>query len=138
MVDLRLWMLGFGLLIGLAFPFVVVLLGAGLVWVSTMPAVSALGLFLGGLGTAGLWPIGLAVALQTAPKAPFQASARATLGSGFAVLLAPSALGLAADKVGVVGAWTIIPALAVAALVVVAITPRAAAQDLQAEDRIVS
>lgn len=27
MVDLRLWMLGFGLLIGLAFPFVVVLLG---------------------------------------------------------------------------------------------------------------
>ena len=26
-VDLRLWMLGFGLLIGLAFPFVVVLLG---------------------------------------------------------------------------------------------------------------
>jgi hypothetical protein len=27
MLDLRLWMLGFGLLIGLAFPFVVVLLG---------------------------------------------------------------------------------------------------------------
>ena len=122
----------------LAGGLVVVLIGAGLVWVSTTPAVSALGLFLGGLGTAGLWPIGLAVALQTAPKASLQASARATLGSGFAVLLAPSALGLAADKVGVVGAWAIIPALAVAALVVVAITPRAAAQDLQAEDRIVS
>jgi fucose permease len=122
----------------LAGGLVVALLGAGLVWISTTPAVSALGLFLGGLGSAGLWPIGLAVALQTAPKAPLQASARATLGSGFAVLLAPSALGLAADKVGVVAAWTIIPALAVAALVVVAITPRAAAQELQAEDRIAS
>jgi fucose permease len=102
---------------------VVVLVGAVLIWVSNIPAISALGLLLGGLGTAGLWPIGLTVALQTAPKAQLQASARSTLGSGFAVLLAPSALGLAADAVGVVAAWTIIPILAIAALAVVAITP---------------
>lgn len=102
---------------------VVVLVGAVLIWVSNIPAISALGLLLGGLGTAGLWPIGLTVALQTAPKAQLQASARSTLGSGVAVLLAPSALGLAADAVGVVAAWTIIPILTIAALAVVAITP---------------
>lgn len=103
---------------------VVVLAGSCLVWVSTMPVLSGLGLFLGGLGTAGMWPVGLSVALQIASKAQLQAAARASLASGFAVLLAPSALGLAADYVGVAGAWTIIPGLAVAALVLVAITPR--------------
>jgi fucose permease len=101
-----------------------VLVGASLMWVSTMPIVSGIGLFVGGLGTAGLWPIGLTVALQSAPKAPLQAAARATLGSGFAVLLAPSALGLAADAVGVVSAWPIVLGLAVAGLAVVAFTPR--------------
>jgi hypothetical protein len=43
-----------------------------------------------------------------------------------AVLLAPSTLGLASDAVGVVGAWPIILALAVAALGVLAATPRPA------------
>jgi MFS family permease len=108
----------------LAAGLAVVIAGAFLVWASTMPALSALGLFLGGFGTAGLYPIGLFVALQSAARTPFEAAARATLASGFAVLLAPSALGLAADGIGVVGAWTIIPALALAALAVVAITPR--------------
>ena len=102
---------------------VVILVGAGLIWVSIVPAISALGLLLGGLGTAGLWPIGMAVALHSAPRSPVKAAARATLASGIAVLVAPSALGLAADVVGVVAAWTIIPALAVAALVLLAVTP---------------
>jgi len=103
----------------------IVLVGATLIWVSTLPLLAGLGLFLGGLGTAGLWPIGIAVALQIAPKAQFEASARATLGSGFAVLIAPSALGLLADQVGVVSAWPVILLVAAAALVVVAVTPPA-------------
>jgi MFS family permease len=102
----------------------VALAGSGLVWVSTLPVLSGIGLFLGGLGTAGVWPVGLSAALQIAPKAQLQAAARASLASGFAVLLAPSALGLAADYVGVAGAWTIIPGLAVAALAVLAVMPR--------------
>ncbi|MGZ6272691.1 MAG: MFS transporter [Candidatus Limnocylindrales bacterium] len=102
-----------------------VLVGATLIWVSTVPALAGLGLFLGGLGTAGLWPIGVAVALQIAPKAQFEASARATLASGFAVLIAPSALGLLADEVGVVSAWPVILLVAAAAVVVVAVTPPA-------------
>ena len=104
------------------------MLGAGLVWVSTTPAVSALGLFLGGLGTAGLWPVGLTVAFTSSPGAHLEASARATLASGLAVLVAPSALGLASDAVGVVSAWLIIIALAAVALAVLAVTPRRPAQ----------
>ena len=109
----------------LAAGLVVVLAGSSLVWVSTLPVLSGIGLFLGGLGTSGMWPVGLSAALQIAPRAQMQAAARASLASGFAVLLAPSALGLAADIVGVAGAWAIIPGLALAALAVLAVTPRA-------------
>jgi len=100
------------------------MIGAGVVWISTTPALSALGLFLGGLGTAGLWPVGLSVAFASSPEAQLEASARATLGSGVAVLVAPSALGLASDAVGVVSAWLIIIALAAVALAVLTVTPR--------------
>ena len=111
----------------LAAGLVVVLVGAGLMWVSTLPLLSGVGLFVGGLGLAPVWPVGLTVALQTAPAAPLSAAARSTLASGTAVLLAPSALGLASDFVGVAGAWPIILLLACAALVVLAVTPRVAA-----------
>lgn len=110
----------------LATGLVVVLVGAGLTWISTLPILSGIGLFAGGLGLAPLWPVGLTVALQSAPRAPLSAAARSTLASGTAVLLAPSTLGLASDLVGVAGAWPIIMALAVAALMVLAITPRPA------------
>jgi predicted MFS family arabinose efflux permease len=104
----------------------IVLVGSGLVWVSTVPILSGLGLFVGGLGTSPCWPVGLTAALQSAPRAPVSAAARSTLASGVAVLLAPSTLGLASDAVGVVGAWPIIIALALAALGVLAVTPRPA------------
>jgi MFS family permease len=108
----------------LATGLVVAMAGATLVWVSTVPVLSGLGLLIGGLGTAALYPVGLTVALQIAPKAQFEAAARATLASGFAVLLAPSVLGLVADAVGVISAWPIVLGLAASALVVLAITPR--------------
>jgi fucose permease len=101
-----------------------ILIGASLTWMSTVPVMSAIGLFLGGLGTAALYPVGITVALQNAPGAHLEAAARLTLASGVAVLLAPSILGLASDVVGVVAAWPIILALAVAALLVLAVTPR--------------
>jgi MFS family permease len=104
---------------GLAAIFV----GGGLVWLSSNQVVSGLGLCLSGLGAAGMWPLGVTVALQSAPDAQMQASARTTLASGLAVLLAPSALGLVADKVGILVAWPTILGLAAAALVVLAVTP---------------
>lgn len=108
----------------LAAGFCVGMLGAGLVWAAPVPILAAAGLFLGGLGIAGMWPIGIALALQESPNAHFEASARATLASGTAVLVAPSALGLLADQVGVVSAWPIILVMGVAGLAVLAATPR--------------
>ena len=111
----------------LAVGLAVVVVGAALVWASTTPVLSGIGLFAGGLGLAPVWPVGLTVALQSAPAAPLSAAARATLASGIAVLLAPSSLGLASDVIGVVGAWSIVLFLGIAALVVLAVTPRPAA-----------
>ncbi len=102
----------------------IVIAGAGLVWLSRVPALSGLGLFLGGAGTAGLFPIGMAIAFEKAGRAKYEAAARGTLASGLAVLVAPSALGLASDAVGVATAWPIILLLAVAGLAVLAATPR--------------
>jgi MFS family permease len=109
----------------LAAGLLIVLAGAGLVRVSTLPLLSGLGLFIGGIGTSGLFPIGMALAMDRAGRARFEAAARATLAAGLAVLFAPSALGLASDAVGVANAWPIIMLMATAGLVVLALTPRA-------------
>jgi MFS family permease len=109
----------------LAAGLVVVLAGTGLVWAAPTPILAGIGLFVAGLGLAGMWPIGVAVALQDSSKASYEAAARATLASGVAVLVAPSLLGLLSDHVGVVSAWPIILLMAAAGLAVLAITPRA-------------
>jgi MFS family permease len=104
------------------------MIGSVLVWVSHVPAISGVGLFLGGAGTAGLFPIGMAMALELGGRAKFEAAARGTLASGVAVLLAPSMLGLASDAVGVSTAWPIILLLAFGALGVLSITPHGDAE----------
>jgi predicted MFS family arabinose efflux permease len=101
--------------------------GGSLIWVSSDQAVSGLGLLVGGLGTAGMWPLGVTLALQDAPGAQLQAAARATLASGVAVLVAPSALGLIGDGIGVVSAWPAIMMMAVTGLVLLAVAPTASA-----------
>ena len=104
----------------LAGGLVVAMIGAGVVWASSIAALSGLGLFLGGLGTAVLYPVGLNVALQAAPHAQMTAAARAAFGTGIALLVAPSALGLASDTLGLMAAWAIIPGIALVGLLVVA------------------
>ncbi|HEX7592318.1 MAG TPA: hypothetical protein VF375_10240, partial [Candidatus Limnocylindrales bacterium] len=110
----------------MALGLAIILVGTGLIWVSTSVIVSGLGLFLGGLGTSGLWPLGITIAMQGAPKAQMQAAARAALASGLAALVAPSGLGLLSDEVGVVSAWPVILILAAAGLVILAVTPASA------------
>ena len=113
----------------LAAGFGVVLVGAGLTWIATAPALSGLGLFFGGCGVACLWPVGVSVAVHTAGVGQLQAAARATLGSGLAILVAPAGLGLAADSVGVVAAWPIILGMAACGLGVVGLASRVATEE---------
>jgi MFS family permease len=96
---------------------VVALLGTLLAWAAGSVELAGLGIFLGGLGTGFLYPLGVAVTLAMVPWLQDRGSARLILASGVAILVSPFALGLAADSSGVSTAWLLIPALCLAALV---------------------
>ncbi len=108
----------------LAGGLVAAIAGAGLTWISAVPVLSGIGLFVGGCGVSVQWPVGVTIAMHTAGAGQLQASARATLGSGLAILIAPAMLGLAGDAFGVAVAWPIIIGIAVCDLAVVAAANR--------------
>ncbi len=99
--------------------------GASIAWVSTTPALSGFGLFVAGLGVAGLYPLGVAAALAAAPGRLTLAGTRLTLASGTAVIAAPFALGIVADAAGVETGWGLVIVLAAVALVLVLAFPAA-------------
>ncbi len=74
------------------------------------------GLFLVGLGVAPIYPLTLALAVESAGPQASLASARSTLASGGAILLMPALLGAIADAVGLRRAMAVVPALALLAL----------------------
>ena len=69
------------------------------------------GLFVTGLGAAILYPLILSLAMGTAPDNTVQASARATLASGTAILTLPLVLGRLADAVGIRSAYGVVALL---------------------------
>ena len=85
--------------------------GAIVLWIGTAPPVSGFGLFLGGLGISGIYPLGASLALAHAPDAPIRASARLTAASGSAIFTAPLVLGLVTQAAGVVVAWLLVFAM---------------------------
>lgn len=98
--------------IGLA----VALLGSLLAWSSQAVGPATLGIYLGGVGTGFLYPLGVTVALALVPGFQDRGSARLILASGVAILVAPFVLGLAADATSVSVAWLLVPALCLGAL----------------------
>ncbi len=102
------WLMRFGL--------TVALVGSLLAWTAQGIPLAVLGIYLGGVGTGFLYPLGISVTLALVPGSEDRASARAILASGLAILAAPFALGLAADISGVATAWLMVPALCIAAL----------------------
>ena len=101
------------------------LVGALAAWVSTVPLLSAAGLFVAGVGVAVLYPVGIAAALAVAPRQLAAAGARLTLASGVAILVAPLALGAIADLTGVVAGWALVIALALVAFAISRRLPKA-------------
>ena len=85
--------------------------GAVVLWLGTDPLVSGLGLFLGGLGISGIYPLAASLALAHAPDAPVRASARLTAASGGAIFTAPVLLGVVAQVAGVVVGWLLVFAM---------------------------
>jgi MFS family permease len=95
---------------------VVALVGSLLAWAAGIVWLAALGIYLGGLGTGFLYPLGVTVALALVPNLQDRGSARLILASGVAILVSPFVLGLAADVTGVSTAWLLIPAFCIAAI----------------------
>lgn len=94
----------------------VALAGSLLAWSAGSVGIAALGIYLGGLGTGFLYPLGVSVALALVPGIQDRASSRLILASGVAILVSPFALGVAADVAGVAVAWLLVPAFCLAAL----------------------
>ncbi len=66
------------------------------------------GLFITGLGVASLYPLILSLAIGASNNNPIQASARATLASGAAILTLPLVLGRLADALGIGPAYGVV------------------------------
>jgi fucose permease len=82
--------------------------GFGLFWSAGTAMLGMLGLFVTGLGVAGLYPLILALSIGVARNDTVQASARATLASGTAILLLPLVLGRLADNFGIRQAYGVV------------------------------
>lgn len=92
------------------------------VWSSHVVALSALGLFITGLGVANLYPVTLAMVLAAGRGQTDLAAARAQLAVGVAVASAPLVLGALADGIGIRSAFAIEPVLIVIAAALFGIT----------------
>jgi len=88
------------------------------------------GLLVTGLGVASLYPLILSLAIGTAPDNTVQASARATLASGAAILTLPLVLGRLADAVGIRPAYGVVALLLVGVFLIIQFAgrPRALTQ----------
>jgi hypothetical protein len=93
------------------------------VWASSSYALSVVAMLVGGIGLGILYPFTAAVTLATATSQPTLASARLVLATAMALLVSPFVLGVAADGVGVVIAWLLIPVLCVIALLLTLLRP---------------
>ncbi len=82
-----------------------------LFWLAGTALPGLAGLFVTGLGVAGLYPLLLSLAIGAADNDTVQASARATLASGTAILALPLTLGRLADLTGIRPAYGIVGVL---------------------------
>jgi fucose permease len=102
-----------------------VLVAAGgflLFWMTGTVVLSLAGLFLTGLGVAGLYPLLLSLAMGVAHNNTVLAGARATLASGTAILALPLVLGRLADMFGIQLAYGVVGILLIGILLIVLLT----------------
>jgi len=82
------------------------------------------GLFFTGLGVASLYPLLLSLAIGAADGNTVQASARATLASGTAILALPLVLGRLADAFGIHSAYSVVLVLLISVFLISQIAGR--------------
>lgn len=92
-----------------------------ILWSATTTPVALLGLVVTGLGYGAQYPLSIALVLRASEGRPDKAQARATLGAGGAVGVAPFLLGALADRFGPHNAFLLVPALIVIGALAVAL-----------------
>ena len=95
-------------------------------WMAANPLLAEAGLFVTGLGVAGLYPLILSLAIGASAGKTVQASARATLASGTGSFALPLVLGRLADAVGIRLAYGVVILLLASAFLIVQFTVRLA------------
>ncbi|MBA3350489.1 MAG: MFS transporter [Actinobacteria bacterium] len=91
------------------------LAGFPLLWLAPTPVAGMLGLSLAGLGVGSVYPLGVSLAVSSAPGRVERATARLALGAAGAILIAPFVLGALADVAGIAGAFgVVLPMLLIA------------------------
>ena len=96
----------------------IVIVGFPLFWLPRFAPLNIFGLFVAGLGIANLFPLTLAAATNVAPLHANKASARVSMASGIAILIAPQVLGTVGDQIGIESAYGIVIFLMTGALIV--------------------
>jgi fucose permease len=81
-------------------------------------------LFITGLGIASLYPLTVSLAIGSAGSNTVQASARAMLASGMAILTLPLVLGRLADGVGIRPAYGVVLVLLVGVMLIIQMQKR--------------
>jgi predicted MFS family arabinose efflux permease len=85
--------------------------GVVVLWLAPVSELRLVGLAVSGLGVANFYPLALSLAVGAAGGLVDRANGRSQLLIGVAVMIAPLALGVAADRVGLVPAFVIAPVL---------------------------
>jgi len=82
-------------------------------WLATSPLIAVMGLVVAGLGYGTHFPLAVSLVLRASEGRPDQGQARATLGAGAAIGIAPFALGALADAFGPHKAFLLVAVLIV-------------------------
>ena len=92
-------------------------------WKSEILVASFIALLLVGFGTSMQFALSTLRLLRFGKDKPDLAIGKSSLGAGFAIGLSPLFLGFLADRLGIVDAFLLVPALVICAFVIVALVP---------------
>lgn len=98
---------------------VIISVGFPIFWLSPLPALNVVGLFIMGLGLANLFPLSLSAATGVAGAQADAATAYVSFGAGLSILLMPQLMGFIADQIGIHTAFLLLGVVVAAALMVV-------------------
>ena len=93
-------------------------IGFAMFWATDISTLALAGLFVTGLGVAGLYPLLLSLAIGVVHNNATQASARATLASGTAILALPLVMGRLADMTGIRQAYGVVGILLISVFLI--------------------